>query len=96
MIAEATIALGDEQPVLRIPRQAALEEFDLTYVYAVDEDNENPGHPVARRRRVIVRPVPFLPGELEVISGLEAGEVIVASGVRNLREGLHLSLDGQP
>jgi len=42
---------------------------------------------VARRRRVSVRPLPFEPGRVEILSGLEPGEQIAVSATRQLRDG---------
>ena len=45
------------------------------------------GRAVARRRRVATRPMAFRPEIIEVTSGLEPGEVIATTGVRELRDG---------
>jgi membrane fusion protein (multidrug efflux system) len=84
MVARATLHLAAEPNVRRIPRDAALDQFGIRYVWlVVDGDNG----PETRRRRVEVRDISFQPGEIEVVSGLENGDVIAVGGIRELREG---------
>ena len=89
----ATIALDLGTPELRtlIPRESAVEEFGLRYVWVAQQEEDGL---VVRRRRVGVRPLPFQPERLEVLTGLEAGESIVVSGARQLREGERVRSSG--
>lgn len=91
MVCEVRAEIGDERPVLRIPRQATVEEFGLTYVFVL---RRNDDHYVAERRRVAVRPVPFRPALLEVADGVVDGEIIVASNVRDVADGLPVTAQG--
>jgi membrane fusion protein (multidrug efflux system) len=91
MIARAAFELGAPAPAIRIPRQATIEEFGLTYVYALEAEGDQW---IARRRRVEVRPVAFRPAEVEVTGGLRHGERIAAAGLRELRDGLAVGEEG--
>ena len=85
MVVVATLEIGADRPVVHVPREATVEEFGLTYVYVItDEDDAT----VARRRRVTVGAVAFRPTLLAVFEGVDAGERIVAEGLRNLRDGM--------
>ena len=76
--------LGVQGERLAIPTEAMLDEFGLNYVWVVAPEE---GNLVARRRRVAVRALPFEPGRLEVLSGVEPGEEIALSSTRQLRDG---------
>jgi membrane fusion protein (multidrug efflux system) len=84
MVARVTLELGDEEPVLLVPRDATVDEFGLRFVYVLEPDGSGM---VARRRRVRVRDVAFEPGVLQVDDGLEPGETIALSGMRQLSDG---------
>ena len=89
MVARVTLGLGDPEPVRAIPRDAALDQFGVRFVYVVEAAD---GGLVARRRRVDVRDIPFRPEEIELISGVEDGERIATSGIRELRDGAAVRL----
>jgi len=93
MVADVRVALGSAEPRIRIPRQATVSEFGLTYVFALDT-GRNPA--IATRRRVKVRSVAFRPAELEVIDGLEEGESIAAGNLRDLRDGVPVVVEDYP
>jgi membrane fusion protein (multidrug efflux system) len=84
MVARVTLELGDEEPVLLVPRDAAIDEFGLRFVYVLEP---NGSQTVARRRRVRLRDVAFAPGVLRVDEGLEPGEIIAVTGLRQLSDG---------
>jgi membrane fusion protein (multidrug efflux system) len=86
MIATVILELGEVALRMLIPRDAGVDEFGLHSVFVIEVSGGEAGF-VARRRRVGVRPVPFRPGEFEVVSGLEPGERIALTGVRQLRDG---------
>ncbi len=85
MLGTLRFELGDERRTLIVPRRAIRSEFDLQYLFVLEPSGEN--RAIARRRRVETRPLPFRPEILEVIEGLEPGERIATTGVRELREG---------
>lgn len=92
MVTRVTCEVGDEQPVIRIPREAALEEFGVSYVFVLEGDG---ARTVARRKRVVVRSVPFRPALLEVAEGLQGDERIAAAGLRDLRDGMAVAIEEQ-
>jgi len=90
MVARVSTEIGNEEPVIRIPRQAVIEEFGLHYVFVLAAQDDSL---IARRRQVRVRAVPFQPAELQVIEGIEEGQQIAASDVRGLSDGLPVALE---
>ncbi len=87
MLATAHFELGSDRPVLRIPRSAIFREFEIDYVFALTEDPGEPNRATVERRSVKVSPVPFRPDLLEVESGVEEGERLAISGLKNLVSG---------
>ena len=86
----ATVAIDLGEPVARtlVPREATVDEFGLRFVYRVErEPGADDGIAVVHQQRVSVRPVPFQPEALEVIDGLDEGDEIAVSDVRELRDG---------
>jgi membrane fusion protein (multidrug efflux system) len=86
MVATVTLEFEEAGDRMLIPRDAAIEEFGLHSVFVVEAARAG-GNAIAKRRRVEVRPMPFRPAELEVVSGLEAGQRVVVSGARQLGDG---------
>jgi membrane fusion protein (multidrug efflux system) len=84
MIARATLSLGATEPLRAVPRDVALDQFGVDFVYVVEEAE---GGFVARKRRVSLRNIPFRPTQVELVSGVADGERIAASGMRALRDG---------
>jgi membrane fusion protein (multidrug efflux system) len=91
MLGRVRFSVGDSSPVIWIPRRALQREFELDYLFVLEGGARAP---VVRRRRVATRPVPFRPDLVEVIEGLEDGERIAVSGVRELREGQRVRVAG--
>jgi RND family efflux transporter MFP subunit len=85
MVARIRIELGQAVDVMAIPRDAVAEEFGLLFAFVVEEDPS--GQFLARRRRLKVRDVPFRPAELAVIEGLEPGDRVAVSSLRQLSDG---------
>lgn len=86
MLGTVRFEIGDSRETVRVPRRSVFSEFDLDYVYIL-EPSDTSDNAIAHRRRVTARPVPFRPESLEIRAGLEAGERIASSGIRNLRDG---------
>jgi membrane fusion protein (multidrug efflux system) len=86
MVATVTLEFAEAGERMLIPRDAAIEEFGLHSVFVVEVPRAG-GNAIATRRRIEVRPLPFRPAELEVVSGLEPGSRVVVSGARQLRDG---------
>jgi len=86
MVARVSLDLGAPVALTVVPREATAEEFGLRFVYVLEPAEDGDAW-VARQRRVTVRPVPFRPGEYEVVEGLAEGEAIAITDVRQLRDG---------
>jgi RND family efflux transporter MFP subunit len=86
MVATVTLEFEEAGERMLIPRDATIEEFGLRSVFVVEAARAG-GNTIVKRRRVEVRPMPFRPAELEVVSGLEPGQRVVVSGARQLRDG---------
>jgi RND family efflux transporter MFP subunit len=85
MIASIRVA-GEGTPVsqLRIPIDALVHDpvLDRYLVYAVEQKDGS-----AAAKAVIVNPGPFIGNQVSILSGLTAGQRIVASGANLLRPG---------
>ncbi len=93
MVVRVALELGGAEGRTVVPRDATLDEYGLRFVYVVEPAEEGW---VARRRRVGVRTLPFRPTELEVVSGLEEGELIAVGEIRQLRDGERVRRNGRP
>ena len=91
MLGRVRFDLGQSRASIRIPRNATQREFAIDYVFVL---NGHGPSPVVQRRRITARAVPFRPDLLEVMGGLEEGERIATSRVRELRDGLPVRVRG--
>jgi membrane fusion protein (multidrug efflux system) len=91
MLGKVRFGVGDSAPAIWIPRRALQREFELDYLFVLEEDSDAL---VVRRRRVKARPVPFRPGLVEVVEGLVDGERVAVSAVRELHEGRRVRVVG--
>ena len=88
MIVQARIQTGVEINSLTVPVQAIVRDADnLSYVFTV-----NPNQGRAERRRV--SPGAFLQNAIEIISGLEPGDMVIVGGHHKLSDGALVSIDG--
>lgn len=83
----ATVALEQRDDALLIPEQAVLAEGRSTYVYRIADGTA---------QRVEVRLGLRRVGEVEVVDGLEPGDVIVIEGLQRLRPGVPVQVTGAP
>lgn len=81
----ARLSLATREDALIIPEQAVLSEGRNTYVYRIVD---------GRAERTEVRLGLRRIGEVEVISGLEAGDQVVTEGLQRLRPGLPVRVLG--
>jgi len=95
MVATVTLEFAEAGDRMLIPRDAVIEEFGLHSVFVVEAAHAG-GDAIATRRRIQVRPLPFRPADLEVVSGLAPGSRVVVSGVRQLRDGDAVRLRPEP
>jgi membrane fusion protein (multidrug efflux system) len=91
MLGRVEFEIGEGRSAIRVPRRATQSEFELSYVFVIVDDG---GQTVVERRRIAARPVPFRPDLLEVVGGLEEGEQIAVSRIRDLRDGLPVRVSG--
>ena len=92
MLGRVQLSLGEGMDAIRIPRRAAQSEFELSFVFVVEEVD---GQSVAMRRPVSLRRVPFRPDLVEVVSGLRDGDRVAVSRIRELRDGVPVLVKGQ-
>ncbi len=83
MLAQVQIEVGTAQRI-RVPARALLREFELDYVFVLDEAD------ASRRVRVATRPIPFRPDQVEIESGLSEGDRIVVTAVHQLHDGMRV------
>jgi multidrug efflux pump subunit AcrA (membrane-fusion protein) len=74
--AAATAATA--RPAVRVPAEAIMKEGDTTFVWRVNDDSVE---------RVAVRTGGERNGQIEVLSGINAGDVLVGKPVDGLAEG---------
>ncbi|MGO1891945.1 MAG: efflux RND transporter periplasmic adaptor subunit [Luteimonas sp.] len=75
----------DERERAAIPESALMRQADQAYVFVVEEGGEAEGGQVARRRDVEVGL--RANGQVEVLAGVRAGELVVADGTHRTRDG---------
>lgn len=74
----ARITLAERPDAILIPEQAVVAEGGATYVYRVRDDRAQRVPVTLGLRRI---------GEVEVISGLAPGDIVVTAGLQRLRDG---------
>ncbi len=89
MVGRVSLAAGEPRNVMLLPRRAAQREFELDYVFVLEPQD---GAATVARRRVQTRPVPFRPDLLEVVSGLEEGDWVAISNLRELATGQRVQI----
>jgi membrane fusion protein (multidrug efflux system) len=83
MLARAQFEIGTT-PAIRLPSGAVLREFELDYVFVLDDQN------TVRRVRVSTRPVPFRSDQVEILDGLADGDRVAVSTIVQLHDGLRV------
>jgi RND family efflux transporter MFP subunit len=89
MLGRVHLVAGQARTVMLLPRRAMQREFDLDYVFVLELQG---GSAMVTRRRVQTRPVPFRPDMLEVVSGLEEGDWVAISNLRELATGQRVQI----
>ena len=90
MFAKVRIITERKSNIVKIPASALLSRFGEQYVYVVEEDPENPGQTVVRKRNIV--PGIQIDGILEIQSGLEPDEEIVVRGQTLLDDGSRVNV----
>lgn len=76
-----------ERTALLIPESAVYQMEDRAYVYRVDSDRRAHEHEIKLGERRV--------GRVEVLDGLEEGDLIVTEGIVKLRDGMPVRFAGQ-
>ncbi len=76
--------IKDKRESLMIPEIALLPENDQQYVFTVTSDN------VVKRLKVVLGR--RRPGAVEVLEGLQDGDIVVGEGIQDLRDGAKVKL----
>ena len=87
MLGTVRFELGSSHNGSQIPSRAVQREFDLAYVFVLVPVEGEPNVALVERRRVDARPVAFRPNLLDVGVGLQPGEQVAVSRVKELRSG---------
>jgi RND family efflux transporter MFP subunit len=77
-LARITFALGAKENVLLVPASAIVQDAGSSAVYVIEQD---------RAERRPVRTGVTSEGRVEILEGIETGDVVVVAGTRNLRDG---------
>ncbi len=83
MLATLELVVGASKAI-RVPSRAIVHEFQLDYVFVLDDEDSS------RRVRVATRPVPFRPDQVEIRDGLSDGDRIVVTGISKLHDGMRV------
>jgi membrane fusion protein (multidrug efflux system) len=83
MLARVQFEVG-KSTAIRLPARSVLHEFELDYVFVLEDDD------AVRRVRVDTRPVPFRPDQIEITSGLSEGTRVAVTAINQLRGGLRV------
>jgi membrane fusion protein, multidrug efflux system len=76
-----------EGDALMLPEQAIVPENDSHFVFVIDEEGRARKRPVALGRR--------RPGEVEVLDGITAQDLVIIEGALNVREGADVQVQGE-
>ena len=90
MFAKVRIVTERKEGIVKIPSTAMVSRFGEHYVYVVEKDPENPEFDIVRRRAVVSGIL--IDGVLEIQSGLEPDEEIVARGQTLLDDGVRVNV----
>lgn len=86
------VILPQEPNVITVPQTAVITSLYGDYVYTIEQE-EKAGNQVQVARQVFVKTGRRRGGVLEVISGIQAGQQVVASGQNKLQAGATVKID---
>lgn len=86
LLMHITLYMNPRQ-VLLVPEEALIQRESKVYVYVIGGDGEKT---VVRQREVAIGQ--RRPGEVEVLSGLQAGEYVVTHGTLNMADGVEVNV----
>ena len=90
MFAEVKIITEEKQEIVKIPAEAIINRFGEYYVFIVNDNPDNSDKRIVEKR--IVAPGLRIDNQLEIISGLKAGDVVVVRGQTLLEDGLFVKV----
>jgi membrane fusion protein (multidrug efflux system) len=85
MLAQIRFEIGTSLSI-RVPARSVIHEFELDYVFVLDDENR------VERVRVATRPVPFRTDQIEIREGVEEGDRVVTTAVTQLSGGMRVSV----
>jgi membrane fusion protein (multidrug efflux system) len=86
------VILPQEPNVITVPQTAVITSLYGDYVYTIEQE-EKAGNQVQVARQVFVKTGRRRGGTLEVLSGIQAGQQVVASGQNKLQAGATVKID---
>jgi len=89
MVAEASLPLVSEHRGILLPKELVTESFGQPYVYVARDEGSSWR---ARRKAVAVEHIPFLPTHVEIVAGLQEGELVITTSAGELGDGSTIRL----
>ncbi len=86
------VILPEQPNVMTVPQTAVIASLYGDYVYTIDEEQRD-GNTVQIAKQVFVKTGRRRGGALEIVSGLNAGQQVVASGQNKLQSGAVVKID---
>jgi len=86
------VILPEQPNVMIVPQTAVIASLYGDYVYTIDEEQRD-GNTVQVAKQVFVKTGRRRGGALEIVSGLTAGQQVVASGQNKLQSGAVVKID---
>jgi len=96
MFAIATVVLPDKPPVITVPETAVDYTLYGDSVYVITEKKEDDGKTSLSAVRTFVRAGNRINGRAEILSGLKAGDRVVAVGQLKLQSGAAVTISTDP
>jgi membrane fusion protein (multidrug efflux system) len=93
MFVQTEMALGASQPVIALPASAVSYAPYGDSVFIVSDLRDDKGHPYRGVRQQIVKLGPARGDQIGVLSGVNAGDEVVTSGVFKLRNGAAVQIN---
>jgi multidrug efflux pump subunit AcrA (membrane-fusion protein) len=90
MFAKVQVITEQKNNIVKVPSSAMISRFGEQYVYVVIQDPENSEFKIVQKRTVV--PGIMIDQVLEITSGLEAGEEVVARGQTLLEDGVRVNV----
>jgi len=90
MFAEVKIITDEKENIVKIPAEAMINRFGEYYIFIVNKDSNNTDKNIVEKK--IVTPGLRIDNQLEIISGLTAGDTLVIRGQTLLEDGLFVKV----